>query len=417
MALRALFFLFPLICLTTLPSQRFVSIPAPDGGSIAADEYGAGDRGVVLAHGGRFDKSSWANQAHALAGDGFRVLAIDFRAAVQARAGQEPPCLYDEKCLAVDVLAAVRYLRRTGARTIYVVGASLGGGAAAQASVDANAGEIDRIVLLAHMPIPEPERMKGRKLFIVSRGDLGSGDRPRLPGIREQYEKAPAPKELVLLDGAAHAQFIFDTPEGERLMREMLRFFAAGPPAPLDWERADAEIPRLSPSVFSDVPIAIRRELGRRGCRIPQSFATKTPHNVIRGRFTAANRQDVAALCSKSGSSSILVFRGGSTADVAELAKEEDRGRLQTIDGDGNIGYSRAIDVADPKYIRDRQARYSGPPVPPSLDHDGINDLFVEKASVVWYWYGRRWWQLQGADLPLALAARPQRRAPALDFR
>jgi hypothetical protein len=168
--------------------------------------------------------------------------------------------------------------------------------------------------------------------------------------------------------------------------------------------RADEEIPRLAPSVFKEVAASIRRELERRGCRIPQSFATKTPHNVIRGRFTAANRQDVAALCSKSGSSSILVFRGGSTTDVAELAKEEDRGRLQTIDGAGTIGYSRAIDVADPKYIRDHQERYSGPALPPSVDHDGINDIFVEKASVVWYWYGGRWWQLQGADAPLALS-------------
>jgi len=32
------------------------------------------------------------------------------------------------------------------------------------------------------------------------------------------------------------------------------------------------------------------------------------------------------------------------------------------------------------------------------LDHDGINDTFVEHASVVWYWYGRRWLQLTGAD-------------------
>jgi hypothetical protein len=69
--------------------------------------------------------------------------------------------------------------------------------------------------------------MKGRKLFIVSRGDLGSGDIPRLAGIRDQYEKAPGPKELIVLEGSAHAQFIFATPEGDRLMREILRFLTA----------------------------------------------------------------------------------------------------------------------------------------------------------------------------------------------
>jgi hypothetical protein len=48
-----------------------------------------------------------------------------------------------------------------------------------------------------------------------------------LPRIRAQYEKATDPKELVVLDGSAHAQFIFDTAQGERLMREILRFLSA----------------------------------------------------------------------------------------------------------------------------------------------------------------------------------------------
>jgi hypothetical protein len=32
---------------------------------------------------------------------------------------------------------------------------------------------------------------------------------------------------LLVLGGAAHAQFIFDTDEGERLMAEILRFLAS----------------------------------------------------------------------------------------------------------------------------------------------------------------------------------------------
>ena len=31
-------------------------------------------------------------------------------------------------------------------------------------------------------------------------------------------------------------------------------------------------------------------------------------------------------------------------------------------------------------------------------DHDGIDDAFLEKASVTWYWDNGRWMQLQGAD-------------------
>jgi pimeloyl-ACP methyl ester carboxylesterase len=204
-----------------------VTIPTPDGGVVQADLYGTSDRAVLLAHGGRFDKSSWEKQATALVEAGFRALAIDFRAGVDARGGKETPCLYDPACLAVDVLAAVRYLRRSGASTVAIVGGSLGGGAAAQASVEAAPGEIDRLVLLAHMPIATPEKMKGRKLFILAREDVGSGGVSRLAGIRAQYEKAPGPKELVVLDGSAHAQFIFQTDQGERLMREIVRFLSA----------------------------------------------------------------------------------------------------------------------------------------------------------------------------------------------
>jgi dienelactone hydrolase len=125
-----------------------------------------------------------------------------------------------------DVLAAVRYLRQNGAKTVSVVGASFGGWAAADASVEAKPGEIDRLALLAVSPIDKPEQIKGRKLFIVCRDDANDAGL-RLPRIREQYEKATDPKELVILEGSAHAQFIFATDQGERLMAEVLRFLSA----------------------------------------------------------------------------------------------------------------------------------------------------------------------------------------------
>jgi hypothetical protein len=103
----------------------------------------------------------------------------------------------------------------------------MGGDAAEGALGEAKPGEIDRVVLLAHGAYGPPERLKGRKLFIVSRDDIGPGDKPRLDKIRAQYEKAPDPKELVILEGSAHAQFVFETDQGERLMQEILRFLSA----------------------------------------------------------------------------------------------------------------------------------------------------------------------------------------------
>jgi len=204
---------------------KLVSLETEDRGLVVGRLYGVGDHGVVLVHGGQFDKENWKDQAQVLASSGFRVLAIDLRGYNESRAGTQPGNPSDGYPL--DVLAAVRYLRGTGTTSVSVVGASLGGGAAAEASVKAQPGEIDRLVLLAHSPIEHPERMQGRKLFVVAKNDLNADASPRLVGIREQYERAPEPKELVILEGDAHAQFIFDTDQGERLLQEIVRFLSA----------------------------------------------------------------------------------------------------------------------------------------------------------------------------------------------
>jgi pimeloyl-ACP methyl ester carboxylesterase len=210
------------ILLVTGPAvaQEHVSFPTEDGGVVYADIYGKGERGVVLAHGGRFNKESWEKQALELTKAGFRVVAIDFRGYGQSH-GPQSKSGFDG--VEYDVLAAVRYLHKAGAKTVSVVGASFGGAAAADASMDAEPGEIERLVLLAAWTDRPAEKMKGRKLFIVARDDAND-DGLRLPKIRGNYEKAVGPKELVILDGSAHAQFLFATDQGERLMREILRF-------------------------------------------------------------------------------------------------------------------------------------------------------------------------------------------------
>lgn len=201
-------------------TPQHVSFPTPDGGVVIADIYGSGERGVVLAHGGRFTKESWEPQAQELVKAGFRVLAFDFRGRGQSHG---PRTKSDDDGFEFDVLGAVRYLHANGANTVSVVGASFGGEAAADASIIAEPGEIDRLVLLAAWTDRPPEKIKGRKLFIVARDDASS-DGPRLPHIRANYEKALDPKELIILEGSAHAQFLFATDQADRLMREILRF-------------------------------------------------------------------------------------------------------------------------------------------------------------------------------------------------
>lgn len=206
------------------PAQQLVSFSTQDGATVFAHLYGNAKLALVLAHGARFNKESWHKQARVLEQNGFCVLAIDFRGYGQSKGpgGADPL----SAPLQFDVLAAVRYLRKNGALTVSVMGASMGGYAASRAAVLSEAAEIDRLVFLAGVSNDSPEKMKGRKLFIIARDDA-SGSGPRLPDFRARYQKAPEPKELIILEGSAHAQFLFDTDQGPRLMREILRFLSA----------------------------------------------------------------------------------------------------------------------------------------------------------------------------------------------
>lgn len=206
-------------------AQKTVSFPTQDGGEVYADIYGAGDRAVVLAHGGRFNKESWDKQSRALAAVGFRVLALDFRGYGKSHGPAHSDPSSDTPYY-LDVLAAVRYLRKTGAKTVSVVGGSMGGAAAGDASIASRPGEIERVVLLGAAPDGPADKLKSSTLFIVSRDD-SDGNVPRLPGIRAQYEKAPEPKQLIILDGSAHAQALFQTDQGERVMHEIIRLLSA----------------------------------------------------------------------------------------------------------------------------------------------------------------------------------------------
>jgi pimeloyl-ACP methyl ester carboxylesterase len=96
---------------------------------------------------------------------------------------------------------------------------------AGDASIKSIPGEIDRIVFLGAAPNLSAEKLESRALFIVAREDTNAAGL-RLPEIRAQFEKAPGPKELIVLDGSAHAQFLFQTDQSVRLMHEILRFLS-----------------------------------------------------------------------------------------------------------------------------------------------------------------------------------------------
>jgi hypothetical protein len=172
----------------------------------------------------------------------------------------------------------------------------------------------------------------------------------------------------------------------------------AQPPQELKHESEEAanRIMRLPPTAFRDLSASLVRELQRRGCTIPQTAYTKKPHNVIRGEFLKPGQMDWAVLCSVKGVSAILVFWNGSENHPGVIASMEDRIFLQGPGGD-QFYYSRGISPVGRDFIMRHYDAYGGPK-PPPIDHQGIDDAFIEKGSVTWYFYRGKWLKLSGAD-------------------
>jgi len=166
----------------------------------------------------------------------------------------------------------------------------------------------------------------------------------------------------------------------------------------LDFQAAERQIVRLPPTAFPMLPRAVVRELQRRGCTIPQaaSFFSKTPSNVVRGQFAKPGQVDLAVLCSVKGTSSILVFWNGSARNPAVLAGSEDKNYLQGLGGD-EIGFSRGISAVGKDFIMECYQGFGGPQ-PPPINHQGIDDAFLGKASGIQYFFDGKWLKLQGSD-------------------
>ena len=205
------------------------------------------------------------------------------------------------------------------------------------------------------------------------------------------FERAQA------LDPDVDADWIYPT-----IDPKMIGMMAPGAPSAdqgaVQFEAAAKQIRTLPPNAFPELPVPIQTELNHRGCMIPQpaSSGEARMRNVVKGEFFEKGKTAWAVLCSAKGSSSILVFHGGDDSRPEQLAGAEDKNFLQGA-GDGRIVYSREIQPADRKFILDHYRAYGGPE-PPPIDHQGIDDAFLGKASVTHYWYGGEWRHLTGAD-------------------
>ncbi len=156
-----------------------------------------GDRGVVLSHGAAYDAASWEPQGQTLAENGVVALAV-------------------EETSPYNLRSAINYLKEE--RSIESV--SLVGASAGSRSVLRVAGEypeqVNQIILLSGTG-DVSGLGEYPKLFVASEGE-GIAEK-----VRQMADEAPGDQnESLILSGDAHAQAIFQTEEGERLMRAIV---------------------------------------------------------------------------------------------------------------------------------------------------------------------------------------------------
>jgi len=169
---------------------------------------GDGPTGVVLAHQLHSNLCSWLPFAKRLAAEGMHVLAFDF------------PGTSD---LDRYVLAAVAELRRQGAHSVALAGASMGGTAVlVAASRDSNISRVASLSgprnfegLAAGRAVP---RVRVPTLFVAGREDS-----PYVDDARAMYRAATTDKRLLVVPGSDHGT---DLLEDEQVGDQLLAFLA-----------------------------------------------------------------------------------------------------------------------------------------------------------------------------------------------
>jgi pimeloyl-ACP methyl ester carboxylesterase len=202
---------------------------AGDGTRLVGHRFGGAKPGrktaVVLAHMSEGDLCVWAPYARSLARHGLWVFPFDFRGHGFSAGA------VDHTKAAVDVVAAVRAVRRLGARKVVVAGASLGGiaavvaaqritpplaGVASVSGPAAIAGQLDARPVVPKLRVPT--------LYLVAAGDQS----PPYDFAAEAQELHAATgtseKKLLVVAGSLHGTFLVaGSPSARALLTRFLR--------------------------------------------------------------------------------------------------------------------------------------------------------------------------------------------------
>lgn len=196
-----------------------VTFQTADGVTLHGTLYGKSTQGVVLAPMYPGEQAGWTPFQEAVASQGYRALAFDFRghgASEGERSASTAP---------VDLAAAVAFMREHDVEQIVLAGAGLGGLAGIQ--VAAQDGGITGLVVIS-----SPRSLEGLE---ATDGDLAALALPTLwlgsrndmsQRVEEMYElAASSDKTLWIYEGSSlPGTYIFEGADGPDLERRLLEF-------------------------------------------------------------------------------------------------------------------------------------------------------------------------------------------------
>jgi hypothetical protein len=134
---------------------------------------------------------------------------------------------------------------------------------------------------------------------------------------------------------------------------------------------------------FPQLPAVVVDVLREKHCMIPQTYEAHEPENVIHGAFEGKGSNDWAALCSVNGTTTLYVFFASQSGGPVAIRHQQDAEWLGSEQA-GVYGSAWGISTRHAEQLQ-RTARGA------ALDHDAIEDSFVEKSSSIHYFQGGDW--------------------------
>lgn len=153
---------------------------------------------------------------------------------------------------------------------------------------------------------------------------------------------------------------------------------------------------RVAPAAYKRAPLAIRTALERRHCELPEAqHWDNTPLNIVSGHFANPRKTDWAAICILPDDSTLALIFWGKRGPSPCSAEIHHGWALETKFKPGEAG-SLYLLSQKPKQILIYR-KFFGDSQSNPVNHDGV-EVGGEQASVIYYCYGGKWLELQGAD-------------------